>query len=152
MAAHGKWNLRRRGLERRPATLTACVGARVPRVLRWAVRVVLGIRALGRGRYQRTQVDARGFPRGYLMRGKSVHGFRSGDFVRAGASARRPACAGPVVMRASGSFQVGKRDGVPWRACRLLQRADGARTRPSGGEERHRRGRLPLRTPCDLPS
>ena len=124
-AARSKWNLRQRALERRPATLAACVGATTPRVLRWAGGVVLGIRALGRGRYQRTQVDGSGFPRGHLMRGKSVHGFRSGDLARADASLRRPACEGPVVVRASARFRVGERDGVPWRACRLLQRADG---------------------------
>ena len=70
-------------------------------------------------------MDASGFPRGYLMRDKSVHGFRSGDLAWADASPRRPACSGPAVVRASGSFRVGERDAVPWRACRLLQRADG---------------------------
>lgn len=32
---------------------------------------------------------------------------------------------GPIVARASGSFQLGPFDPVRWRACRLLQRADG---------------------------
>ena len=95
--ARSKWNLQQEGLERRPATLAACVGAAKRGVLRWVGRVVLGTRALGRGHYQRTQVNARGFPRGYLMRGRSVHGCRSGDVVRPEASS--PA---PGVRRAGG--------------------------------------------------
>jgi hypothetical protein len=38
---------------------------------------------MGRGSYQRTRVTADRFPWGYLMRTKSVHGFQTGDIVRA---------------------------------------------------------------------
>ena len=135
-AARTKWNRAQRGLPRGPATDAACVGATTPTALRWAGRMVHVITALGRGRYQRTNTDAHGFPRGYLMRGKTVHGLRSGDLVHAAVRVRvggglprgfvaEAETTGPVVVRASGSFCLGPFDPVRWRACRLLQRADG---------------------------
>ena len=135
-AARTKWNRARLGEPRSPAADAACVGASTPAALRWAGRWVHAITALGRGRYQRTNTDAHGFPRGYLMRGKSVHGLRSGDLVTAGvrhrAGGRLPAAfvaeieaTGPVAVRASGSFRLGPFDPVRWQASRLLQRGDG---------------------------
>ena len=69
-AGRTKWNRSRLGLARSPAADAACVGASAPAAQRWAGRWVHVITALGRGRYQRTNTDAHGFPRGYLMRGK----------------------------------------------------------------------------------
>lgn len=135
-AGRTKWNRGRRGLPRAVAADAACVGASTPDALRWVGRWVQGISALGRGRYQRTQVNASGFPRGYLLRGKSVHGLRSGDLVRAGVRMRAGGglprslvveveATGHLVVRASGSFRLWPFDPVRWQACRLLQRADG---------------------------
>src|SRR5215475_11346413 len=53
---------------------SAPVGWRIP---------ILQIKCSGRGSYQRTRLTAGGFPRGYLMRRKSVFGFQTGDLVRA---------------------------------------------------------------------
>ena len=58
-----------------------CVGE-VEAVTDWR-RPTLAIKATGRGSYQRTRLDKYGFPRGYLMREKSVKGFQTGDMVRA---------------------------------------------------------------------
>jgi hypothetical protein len=41
------------------------------------------ITAYGRGADKRTRLTKNGFPRGYLMRSKSVHGFQTGDQVKA---------------------------------------------------------------------
>ena len=128
------------------------VGASTPVALRWAGRMVHTISALGRGRYQRTNTDAHGFPRGHLMRSKSVHGLRSGDLVRAGVRVRvggglprifvaEAEITGPVVVRASGSFRLGPFDPVRWQASRLLQRGDGYAYRVASlGDEDARRG------------
>jgi hypothetical protein len=43
---------------------------------------VLRIKAVGRGRYQRTLVNCFGFPRGYRMSQKQVNGFQTGDIVK----------------------------------------------------------------------
>jgi 5-methylcytosine-specific restriction endonuclease McrA len=88
----------------------------------------LGITAQGRGSYQRTNVDGSGFPRGYLTRQKRIRGFSTGDLVRAevpGHLKTRGAHLGRVAVRASGSFRVGKVDGINAKYCRVVQRADG---------------------------
>src|SRR5262249_47270321 len=88
----------------------------------------LEIAAQGRGRYQRTLVDESGFPRGYLMRQKRVRGFSTGDLVRAVVPPHlktRGVHTARVAVRATGSFRVGKVDGINARYCRLLQRSDG---------------------------
>ncbi len=87
--------------------------------------------AAGRGSYQRTRVDSSGFPRGYLMRTKSVRGFRTGDMVAATVPTGKKAGrhVGRVAVRATGSFNIqtagGVVQGIGAKHCRLLSRADG---------------------------
>ncbi len=109
----------------------------------WRVPTLV-IRATGRGAYQRTRLTRHGFPRGYLTRGKRIHGFQTGDHVRATVPSGKKAGVheGRVAVRASGSFniQTGTTtvQGIHHRHCRLLQRADGygyART-PTPSQER----------------
>ena len=89
------------------------------------------ISANGRGAYKRTRLTANGFPRGYLMRSKSVHGFTTGDMVRAivPTGKKQGSYVARVAVRASGSFNlqsaVGVIQGVSHKHCRLLRRADG---------------------------
>jgi hypothetical protein len=61
------------------------------------------------------------------MRQKRVHGFQTGDLVRAEVLREKLAgvYVGRVTVRRSGSFRVGRKDGISWRYCQLLQRADG---------------------------
>nr|WP_297153488.1 RNA-guided endonuclease IscB [Thermogemmatispora sp.] len=120
-----KWNRERLGLPKTHALDALCVGD-LAGVSGWHAPV-LAIKALGRGQRCRTNVDAHGFPRGYRMRSKTVRGLRTGDLVRAEVprGKRTGVHVGPVAVRASGSFRVGKADGISWRWCRLLQRADG---------------------------
>ena len=107
----------------------ACVGT-VESVTSWR-RPTLAIKAAGRGSYQRTRLDKYGFPRGYLMREKSVKGFQTGDMVRATVTAGKKigTYVGRVAVRASGSFniQMGKDvvQGISYRYCAMVQRADG---------------------------
>ncbi|MBI5813576.1 MAG: RNA-guided endonuclease IscB [Deinococcota bacterium] len=127
-----KYNRVRLGIPKAHALDALCVGdiagvshSQVP---------VLPIKALGRGRRRRTNVDAQGFPRGYRMRSKAVRGFRTGDLVRAlvPEGKRAGAHIGSLAVRASGSFRVGTADGISWEYCRLLQRADGYAIGKSG--------------------
>ena len=107
----------------------ACVGA-VSYVRNWN-RPVLDIKASGRGSYQRTRVDAFGFPRGYLLRKKKVFGFQTGDVVTAfvPTGKKEGKYTGRVAVRASGSFNIqtanGTVQGISWKHCRLSMRADG---------------------------
>ena len=106
-----------------------CVGD-VADVQGWQ-QPVLQIKATGRGSYQRTRLDRFGFPRGYLMRSKRVHGFQTGDSVKAVVSSGKKAGThqGRVAIRASGSFNIqtpqGVIQGIHHRHCALIQRADG---------------------------
>jgi len=92
---------------------------------------VLEIACTGRGSHQRTRVDRNGFPRGFCLRQKRVHGFATGDLAAAVVPRGKHAGkhVGRLAVRENGSFCVaaadGKHDGISWRHCRLLQRADG---------------------------
>jgi 5-methylcytosine-specific restriction endonuclease McrA len=121
-----RWNRDRFGIEKAHSLDALCVGdvagVRVP----WSR--TLSISAQGRGSYQRTNVDASGFPRGYLSRAKRIRGFATGDLVRARVPKQLKTGGkhlGRVAVRASGSFRVGKTDGISAKYCQIVQRADG---------------------------
>ena len=124
-----KYNRERLGIPKTHALDAACVGE-VDRVLGWR-QPVLKIKATGRGKYQRTLLNKYGFPRGYFMKQKKVHGFQSGDLVRAVVpkGKNKGTYQGNVTVRAKGSFDIktAQRQIVcaSWRYCHLLQRAYG---------------------------
>lgn len=100
----------------------------------------LSIKAMGGGSYQRTRLDAHGFPRGYLTRRKRIRGFQTGDMVRATVSSGKKAGVhvGRVAVRATGSFNIqtptGVVQGVNAKRCIVLSRADGySYTQQKGG-------------------
>ncbi|BCU06719.1 RNA-guided endonuclease IscB [Allochromatium tepidum] len=124
-----KFNRTRLDIPKTHALDAACVGA-VDQLRDWN-RPVLAIRATGRGAYSRTRTFNNGFPRGYLTREKRVHGFQTGDWVRAEVPKGKKAGVhvGRVAVRRTGSFNIqtqgGTVQGISYRHCRLLQRADG---------------------------
>lgn len=124
-----KWNRSRFDIPKAHALNAACVGD-VESVSGW-VRPTLAIKATGRGSYQRTRLDKFGFPRGYLMREKSVKGFQTGDMVIAAVQVGKKAGThtGRVAVRRTGSFNIqtaqGVVEGIGYRHCRLVQRGDG---------------------------
>jgi 5-methylcytosine-specific restriction endonuclease McrA len=120
-----RWNRTRAGLPKTHALDALCVGAVT--AVRCASQQVLGIKAMGRGQHVRTRVDRHGFPRGYLPRTKQLYGFATGDLVRAVVPQGKHAGThlGRVVVRTTGQFHIGPRDGINWRYCTLLQRGDG---------------------------
>ena len=89
------------------------------------------VTANGRGAYKRTRLTANGFPRGYLMRSKSVHGFTTGDMVRAvvPSGKKQGNYVARVAIRASGSFNLQLESSVvqsvSHKYCRCLQRGNG---------------------------
>ena len=124
-----KFNRRQLGIPKTHALDAACVGV-VESLTGWQ-RPTLTIKATGRGSYQRTRLNRFGFPRGYLMREKSVHGFQTGDLVKAEVSTGKKAGVhvGRVAIRKSGSFNIQMPDqivqGISWKHCRIIQRGDG---------------------------
>jgi len=124
-----KFNRSRLGIPKTHALDAACVGD-VDYVQNWEVPT-LSIKVMGRGSYQRTRLNKFGFPCGYLMREKSVKGFRTGDHVKAVVPKGKKAGSrsGRVTVRSTGSFniQTGNAvvEGIGHKHCCLLQRADG---------------------------
>ena len=124
-----KFNRTALGVPKSHALDAACVGE-VKAISGWD-RQTLAIKCVGRGAYQRTRLNAGGGVRGYLMRQKRVHGFATGDMVRAVIASGKNAGthSGRVAVRKTGSFAIatptGKLDGVSWRHLSMVQRADG---------------------------
>ncbi len=120
-----KYNRTRLGIPKDHALDAACVGA-VAEVSGWK-RPVLIAKAMGRGSHQRTRLDRFGFPRGYCLRTKFVHGFQTGDLVRAAVPKGKHAGVhyGRVAVRATGFFNVGARQGINHQHCILVQRGCG---------------------------
>jgi 5-methylcytosine-specific restriction endonuclease McrA len=124
-----KWNRARLGVPKQHCLDAACAGT-VEALHAWDIPV-LCIGCRGRGNYQRTRLTPQGFPRGYLMRQKRVHGFGTGDMVRAIVPSGKNAGAyvGRVAIRATGRFNLqtphGVVQGLAWTHCRVLARGDG---------------------------
>lgn len=124
-----KFNRSRLGIPKTHALDAVCVGA-VDVVTQWQ-KPTLVIKATGRGSYQRTRLTRFGFPRGYLTRQKRIHGFQTGDRVKALVTKGKKigTYEGRVAVRASGSFNIqtaaGVIQGISHRYCTLIQRSDG---------------------------
>ena len=124
-----KFNRTRLGIPKSHALDAACVGNIED--VRKPAQLTLTVKCTGRGSHCRTRVDASGFPRGYLMREKSVKGFRTGDMVKAVVTkgAKVGTYVGRVAIRASGSFNIqtahGVIQGIGHKYCRITQRGDG---------------------------
>jgi 5-methylcytosine-specific restriction endonuclease McrA len=124
-----KYNRSRLGVPKSHALDAACVGE-IENLAGWQVPTLV-IKATGRGAYCRTRLNAQGFPRGYLMRNKSVRGFQTGDMVRACVPSGKNAGThvGRVAVRATGSFNVqtptGVVQGINAKHCTIIHRADG---------------------------
>lgn len=108
-----------------------CVGKSTPEVLYFGTMVVHVITAVGRGKHCRTNVNASGFPRGYLARQKQFFGFQTGDIVKAVVTRGKKIGTyfGRVLCRKTGSFDIktkaGRVQGISYKYFKLIQRSDG---------------------------
>jgi 5-methylcytosine-specific restriction endonuclease McrA len=108
-----------------------CVGVVEKPITDWQKKPVLTIKAMGRGSYQRTRLNKYGFPRGYLMRQKSVQGFATGDMIKATVTNGKKVgvYVGRVAVRASGNFNITTNtetvQGISHKYCSLISRNDG---------------------------
>jgi 5-methylcytosine-specific restriction endonuclease McrA len=124
-----KYNRSRLNIPKTHALDAACVGD-VTALVDWQCPV-LEARCMGRGQYQRTRLDKNGRVRGYCTRTKQIHGFQTGDLVRAVVPKGKKAGVyiGRVAIRATGSFNIqtasGTVQGISYKHCHILQRSDG---------------------------
>lgn len=105
----------------------ACVGESGEHIYIAPNLAPLLIKAIGRGKRKMRGNDRYGFPRGKARKHKRVHDFQTGDLVRADVPRGKNigTHVGRVTIRATGSFHVGKIDGISWRYCQKLQCSDG---------------------------
>ena len=129
--ARTKWNRDRLSIPKDHHLDAACVGA-VKALYDWEDQTILMIKAAGHGSRKRRHVDRYGFPFGKpFMREKLVHGFQTGDIVKAVVPDGKKAGIhiGKVSVRNTGRFNIktsaGTVEGIGWRNCTILQRKDG---------------------------
>jgi hypothetical protein len=127
-----KDNRHRLAIPKSHALAAVCVGNRDSiNKIEGKQQPTLLVTANGRGTYKRTRLSAGGFRRGYLRRLKAVHGFTTGDMVKAGVPSgkKQGNYVARAAVRASGSFnlQLESRvvQGISQRFCRRLQRGNG---------------------------
>lgn len=127
--AQTKWNRKQQRIPKTHALDAVCVG-KIGIIRNWQ-QPTLRIKCMGRGSYQRTRLNQYGFPRGYLMRVKSIHGFMTGDMVKAQVLKGKKIgdYVGRVAIRESGYFNIQTKEGliqgIHHRYCKVIQRADG---------------------------
>jgi hypothetical protein len=125
------WNRTQRQLPKTHWIDAACVGASTPEILQMQHIIPLLIQATGRQRRQMCLMDAFGFPRTKGKGKSSVHGFRSGDIVRATVPTGKQTGihTGKVAVRTKGSFNITTATGtitdISYRYCQRLHAADG---------------------------
>lgn len=133
-----KYNRTRLGQPKTHWLDAACVGASTPDILDVRSIHPLRIIATGHGSRQMCRMDKYGFPRTGPKKARRIHGFRTGDLVRAVVLTGKKVGTyiGRVSIRASGRFNIttttGTIQGIGYRYFRLLHRADGF-TYPGGG-------------------
>ena len=126
-----KYNRTRLNIKKDHCLDACCVGKSTPDALYFGTKVVQVIIAKGRGKHQRTNVNASGFPRSYLSQQKEFFGFQTGDLVRAVVPKGKYAgtYVGRVSCRKRGSFQItgtfGTINSINHKYFSLIQKGDG---------------------------
>jgi len=127
-----KFNRTQQGYSKTHWLDAACVGETGVEVYLPSNFTPVSIAASGHSSRQFCRMDRYGFPRtGAKPRQKNVHGFQTGDMVKAVVTAGKKAGIhiGRVAVRSTGSFNIkttfGTVQGIGWKYCRILQKADG---------------------------
>jgi hypothetical protein len=116
----------------------ACVGASTPETIEVEGVRPLSIIATGHGSRQMCRMDKHGFPRTSAKQFKRVHGFQTGDIIKAIVPTGKKAGTyiGCVAVRTSGSFNLntfnGTIQGINYRYCHLLQLSSGYNYKEGG--------------------
>jgi 5-methylcytosine-specific restriction endonuclease McrA len=135
-----KWNRTVRGLPKAHWIDAACVGASTPERVHAEGIAPLQISATGRESRQICRMDRYGFPRTSAKGARRVHGFQTGDMVRAVVpeGIKGGTYVGRVAVRATGFFNIttarGTIQGIAARYCRMVHRSDGYTYRNRKGQ------------------
>lgn len=133
-----QFNRTQRGLDKTHWLDAACVGRSTPPLLDTSGIQPLGIKATGHGTRQMCRMDKYGFPRTEAKGARVVHGFKTGDMVKATVTrgSKMGTYVGRVAVRTTGSFNITTANaiiqGLHYRFFRAVQRADGYSYRANG--------------------
>jgi len=121
-----KYQRKNHGLPKTHYYDALCVGKSTPLDINIQCRYVTKLHAKGRGTRKIVQLDKYGFPRQYRKREKMIHGFMTGDRVRA-TTGKHTGVSGRLVARVKGPYINinGKRFGTSYNGLLLIQRNDG---------------------------
>ena len=137
-----KFNRIKKGLSKTHWLDAVCIGKSTPQTIKIEGIQPLGIVATGRGSRQMCKVDKYGFPRTSAKKFKRVHGFQTGDIVKAIVPTGKKAGTyiGRVAIRSTGSFNIKTKNGgnpdtrdvafctvqgISYQFCQLVQQLDG---------------------------
>ncbi|MBF0202640.1 MAG: RRXRR domain-containing protein [Desulfamplus sp.] len=126
-----KFNRTQKDLPKEHWIDAGCVGKSTPEKIDISGIKPLRIKASGHGQRQLCRMDKFGFPRTSAKANKSVHGFQTGDRVKAIVTKGKKigTYLGKVAVRSSGSFNItmGKEtiQGISWKSCQKIFSLDG---------------------------
>jgi len=126
-----KFNRTQRGLPKAHWIDAACVGKSTPEKIDVEKIKPLRVKAVGHNSRQMCRMDKYGFPRTSAKASRTVKGFRTGDLVKAivPKGKKQGVHVGKVAVRSTGRFNIVTAQetvqGIGYRYCRLLHRADG---------------------------
>jgi 5-methylcytosine-specific restriction endonuclease McrA len=122
-----KFNRTRQGYPKTHWLDAVCVGESGNAVFVYPKHKPLQIMATGRQARQMCRVDRYGFPRTKSKQNRTVHAFQTGDMVKAvvPTGKNKGTHRGRVAVRATGSFKIGKTDGINWKYCQSVHKNDG---------------------------
>ena len=126
-----KFNRLNQGIDKDHWKDSACVGSHGSNVL-FKTEQPLQIKSVGHGTKQKVITDKNGFPNKYRPDSPFVHGFKTGDIVKAIITRKskfKGTWIGRIAVRSTGSFaiKVGKRKvfDINFKYCKTIQKMDG---------------------------
>jgi HNH endonuclease/RRXRR protein len=125
-----KFNRTQQCLEKTHWIDAACVGQSTPILIIKGIKPLL-IAAKGHGTRQMCRTDKYGFPTRYAPRNKFVHGFQTGDIVKAVVKKGKKigVYIGRIATRSTGSFNISTKNGlvqgIGHKACKHIHKKDG---------------------------
>lgn len=122
-----KYNRTKQGYPKAHWIDAACIGATGEQVYLSTKHQPLIIHAVGRQSRQMCRMDQYGFPRTSAKQSRVIHGFQTGDLVKAIVpyGKKKGTHIGRVAVRIRGYFNVGGIDGINWKHCQPLHLSDG---------------------------
>ena len=105
----------------------SCIGINGEKVFLNPNMQVYEVWACSRNARRMRQPDSFGFPKGKTKESSSFHGIRTGDIGKAVVTKgkNKGTWIGRIAIRNTGTFKVGKKDGINYKKIKIIQKKDG---------------------------